>query len=104
LFVATYRAARYQFSLVVVVAVNGRVTEEAADYARQYLADHGVEAVFVVEETESTSALILETAVIHQSNLLIMGGFGRRPFWRIMLGSMVDRMLREFPKPILISR
>jgi len=104
LFVATYRAARYQFPLVVVVAVNGRVTQEAADYARQYLADHGVEAVFVVEETENTSALILETAVIHQSNLLIMGGFGRRPFWRIMLGSLVDQMLREFPKPILISR
>jgi nucleotide-binding universal stress UspA family protein len=48
--------------------------------------------------------VLLETAVTHQSNLLIMGGFGRQPFWRIMLGSLVDRMLREFPEPILISR
>ncbi len=104
LFIATYRAARYQFPLVVVVGINGRVTLESADYARQYLADHGVEATFVVEEVEDAGKLILETAVTYQSNLLIMGGFGRQPFWRIMLGSLVDQMLREFPEPILISR
>mgnify|MGYP001351691081 CR=1 FL=1 len=104
LFVATYRAARYHFPLVVVAGVNGRVTPETADYARQYLLDHGVEAAFVIEAVDDVGELILQTAVTHQSNLLIMGGFGRQPFWRIMLGSLVDRMLQEFPEPILISR
>lgn len=104
LFIATYRAARYHFPLVVVMGMNGRVTAETADYARQYLVDHGVEAEFVMAEVEDVGELILETAVTHQCNLLIMGGFGRQPIWRIMLGSLVDRMLREFPEPILISR
>ena len=104
LFIATYRAARYGFSLVVVVVVNGRVTAETADYARQYLADHGVEAEFVVKHGDDVGDVVLAAAATHQSNLLIMGGFGRQPFWRIMLGSLVDRMLRVFPQPILISR
>ncbi|MBK8931581.1 MAG: universal stress protein [Chloroflexi bacterium] len=104
LFIATYRAARYGFSLVVVVVVNGRVTAETADYARHYLADHGVEAEFVVKHGDDVGDVVLAAAATHQSNLLIMGGFGRQPFWRIMLGSLVDRMLRVFPQPILISR
>ncbi|MBP6470135.1 MAG: universal stress protein [Chloroflexi bacterium] len=104
LFVATYRAARYGFSLVVVVVVNGRVTAETAEYARHYLADHGVEAEFVVKHGDDVGDVVLAAAATHQSNLLIMGGFGRQPFWRIMLGSLVDRMLRVFPQPILISR
>ena len=104
LFIATYRAARYGFSLVVVVLLNERVAADTADEARQYLADHGVEAEFVVQYGDNVGDVLLETAVTHQSNLLIMGGFGRQPFWRIMLGSLVDRMLREFPEPILISR
>ncbi|MBK8985536.1 MAG: universal stress protein [Chloroflexi bacterium] len=104
LFIATYRAARYGFSLVVVVVVNERVTPDTADSARQYLADHGVTAEFVVQYSDNAGEVLLTTAAAHQCNLLIMGGFGRQPFWRIMLGSLVDRMLREFPEPILISR
>ncbi len=104
LFVATYRAVKYGFPLTVVVGVNDRVSADTADHARDYLARHGVTAEFVVEATNDTGTLILETAVTHQCNLLIIGGFGKRPFWRIVLGSLVDRMLLEFPQPILISR
>lgn len=104
LFVATYRAARYHFSLVVLVVVNERVPADTADHARQYLEAHGVEAEIVVQVAEKVGPVILETAVAHDSNLLIMGGFGRQPFWRIVMGSLVDEMLQTFPQPILICR
>jgi nucleotide-binding universal stress UspA family protein len=104
LFVATYRAARYHFSLVVLVVVNERVPVDTADHARQYLQNHGVEAEIIVRVAEKAGPVILETAVAQDSNLLIMGGFGRQPFWRIVLGSLVDEMLQSFPQPILICR
>jgi nucleotide-binding universal stress UspA family protein len=104
LFVATYRAVKYGFPLVVAVSINERVAVDTVDHARAYLEKHGVQAEFVVKVTDDAGAFVLQTAREHQSNLLIMGGFGRQPFWRIVLGSLVDRMLREFPQPLLITR
>ncbi len=104
LFIATYRAVKYGFPLVVLVASNDRVALDTGEKAREYLEKHGVEAEIIVKVSDNAGDLILETAKEYDCNLLIMGGFGRRPFWRIVLGSLVDRMLREFPHPILISR
>jgi hypothetical protein len=33
-----------------------------------------------------------------------MGGFGWQPVMRVMLGSTVEHMLREFKRPMLICR
>lgn len=105
LFIATYRAVKYGFPLVVLVASDDRVAVDTGDKARDYLEKHGVKNYeIIVKQSKNAGELILETAKEHDSNMLIMGGFGRRPFWRIVLGSLVDRMLREFPQPVLISR
>ena len=105
LFIATYRAGKYQYPLVVVVAINDRVAVDTVAKARAYLEKHSIKNYeIIVEQSDNTGDLILRTAATHHCNFLIMGGFGRRPFWRIVLGSLVDRMLREFPHPILISR
>jgi len=105
LFIATYRAVKYGFPLVVLVAADDRVALDTGDKARDYLEKHGVNNFEVlVKVTDDAGDLILETAEKYDCNMLIMGGFGRRPFWRIVLGSLVDRMLREFPHPVLISR
>lgn len=105
LFIATYRAVKYRFPLVVLVASNDRVAADTGDKARNYLEKHGVQNYeIIVKQSDNTGDLILETAQVHHCNMLIMGGFGKRPFWRIVLGSLVDQMLREFPHPILISR
>ncbi len=105
LFIATYRAVKYGFPLVVLVASDERVALDTGDKAREYLERHGVKNYeIIVKVSNNAGDLILETARKYDCNMLIMGGFGRRPFWRIVLGSLVDRMLREFPQPILISR
>lgn len=105
LFIATYRAVKYGFPLVVLVASDERVALDTGDKARSYLEQHGVEDYeIIVKVSDNAGDLILQTAEKYNCNMLIMGGFGRRPFWRIVLGSLVDRMLREFPQPILISR
>jgi nucleotide-binding universal stress UspA family protein len=105
LFIATYRAVKYGFPLVVLVASNDRVAVDTGDKARDYLEKHGVKDYkIIVKQNKKAGKLILKTAKEHDCNMLIMGGFGRRPFWRIVMGSLVDKMLREFPHPILISR
>jgi len=105
LFIATYRAVKYGFPLIVLVASDERVAYDTGEEARAYLERHGVEDFeIIVKISNNAGDLILETAKEYDCNILIMGGFGRRPFWRIVLGSLVDRMLREFPHPVLISR
>jgi nucleotide-binding universal stress UspA family protein len=105
LFIATYRAVKYGFPLVVLVVANDRVAVDVGEQASAYLEKHGVkDATILVKMSDNAGDVILETAAEYDCNILIMGGFGRRPFWRIVLGSLVDRMLREFPEPILISR
>ena len=105
LFIATYRAVKYGFPLVVLIATNDRVALDTGDKARAYLEKHGVQDFkIIMKMSDNAGDLILETAEKYDSNILIMGGFGRRPLMRIVLGSLVDRMLREFPHPVLISR
>jgi nucleotide-binding universal stress UspA family protein len=104
LFVATYLAARWQIGLTVVT-VTSRHTEAAAlEEARTYLTEHGIDwARFVLESGEIGDS-ILRVADEVESDLLIMGSYGRQPLKRLVLGSVVEQMLREFPHPMLICR
>lgn len=104
LFVAAYLWLRWPCSLTVVTVVTENTPPETLDEARVYLEARGVDgAVYVLKEKPIAEA-VLETAVTHDSNLLIMGGFGFGPVKHIMLGSTVDHLLREFKKPMLICR
>ena len=71
--------------------------------AEKYLRDHGVSADYILARGVHVDA-IMETAVARGSNLLLMGGFSAQPVVRYMLGSTVERLLREFWQPILICR
>lgn len=97
LFVATYLACGWQIPLVVVTK------GEALSQARSYLESHGVSATFVAESGPAAE-VILKTAAAHQSNLIIMGGYGFTPMLEVVLGSVVDQILRESPLPLLICR
>ena len=104
LFVATYLASRWPLSLTVVTVETEHTSVEALDRAKVYLEKQGVmDATFVLRQMPIAEA-VLETAVAHEINYLIMGGFGFRPMLHLMLGSTVDEILRRFKHPILICR
>ncbi len=104
LFVATYLAGSWEIPLVVVtVAEKGLAASETLDQARTYLAPHGIEASFV-RASGSVAEAILEMAKAHQSALIIIGGYGHNPVVEVVLGSTVDRVLRQSRKPLLICR
>lgn len=104
LFVATYLAGRWQIPLVTVsVRENSSVTPEVQDRAREYLAANGVGASFVMEEGPPARA-ILGVAEAEQCDLILMGGYGRGPVAEVVIGSLVDSVLRASRWPVLICR
>jgi nucleotide-binding universal stress UspA family protein len=104
LFVATYLAGGWGIPLVVVTVIEtGRTTSAALTRARQYLESHGVEATFV-KESGPVAEAILGTAEAHESELIVMGGYGFSPVLEVVLGSAVDRVLREAGRPMLVCR
>lgn len=104
LYVATYVAARGQVPLVVVtVAEGGQVTSATLDEAGKYLETHGVQAT-VVQEKGPVAEAILKTAVAHDNDLILMGGYGHSPVVEMVIGSTVDKVLRASRQPLLICR
>ncbi len=104
LFVATYLAGRWNIPLVVVTVIEpGRTTSDTLAHAQEYLETHGVQAVFV-KETGPVAEAVLKTAEEHESDLIIMGGYGLGPVLEVVLGSTVDQILRVSRRPMLICR
>jgi nucleotide-binding universal stress UspA family protein len=104
LFVATYLSCQWDITLVVVTVIEtGRTTTETLARAQEYLETHGVQATFV-KEGGSVAETILKTAEEHESDLIIMGGYGLSPVLEVVLGSAVDQVLRTSRQPMLICR
>ncbi|MCP4418257.1 MAG: universal stress protein [Chloroflexi bacterium] len=104
LFVATYLASRWPLSLTVVTVETERTSAAALNRAKVYLEKQGVTDATYILSQEPIASAILETADRHNIDFLIMGGFGFRPVMHLVLGSTVDKILRQFKHPILICR
>lgn len=104
LFVATYLAGTWKIPLTVVtVFESDKVAPETLMAAQVYLEDHQVQAQFAAEKGPVAEA-ILRTVRASQADFIIMGGYGLTPVMEVVLGSTVDRVLRETDKPVLICR
>jgi nucleotide-binding universal stress UspA family protein len=104
LFVATYLAVRWRIPLAVVTVLEpGRASAGTLAEAHNYLAAHDVQAR-TIEARGAVADGILQAAADEQADLLIMGGYGYSPMWEAMLGSAVDRLLRESRQPMLICK
>lgn len=104
LFVATYLASRWPKDVTVVTVETEHTPAETLQEARAYLEKHGVYNARYILKQKPIAEAILDTAVEYNVNFLIIGGFGFRPVMQVVLGSSVDRILREFRHPIFICR
>jgi nucleotide-binding universal stress UspA family protein len=104
LFVSTYLAGRWNAHLSVVTALEeNHTTSETVELARRYLEQHGIDAAYLEKRGDAGQA-ILEAAAESESDLIVMGGYGFDPVLEIVLGSVVDQVLRESCQPVLICR
>ena len=103
LFVAAYIAELWKTDLVVMTLTgSGNVPSEAQDYARAYLELHELKADYVV--TDGPMDTVLEISKERDINLILMGGYSGTAFKEVIIGSMVNNLLRKFEYPILICR
>jgi nucleotide-binding universal stress UspA family protein len=103
LYIAAYLAGRWTIPLVVITVTEKGGSAGPLEEARAYLQTRGVEATFI-----SDRGLVAETVVNaaerHDSNLIIMGGYGYHAVLEVVLGSAVDEVLRTSRRPVLICR
>ncbi len=104
LYVAAYLTLQWRMSLVVVtVRERSRTTDETQVDARHYLEANGITATYVTA-SGPIADVILETAKDHESDVILIGGYGYRPLFEAVLGSTVDQLLRDSDRPLLICR
>ena len=104
LFIAAYVAEEWGSPLVVVMAHDKKgPDEEALNHAQRYLELHEIEAEFVVAQ-EDAATLIMDTAVSHNCDFIIMGGYGAQPVVEAMLGSVANEVLEDTHVPVLICQ
>jgi nucleotide-binding universal stress UspA family protein len=104
LFISAYLAARWKLSLVLVtVPEKGKASQSTCEEASEYLEKRQVEATMVCEKGD-VAELLLGAAREQASNLIVMGGYGSTPMLEMVLGSTVDRVLRESSVPVLLCQ
>jgi nucleotide-binding universal stress UspA family protein len=103
LFVATYIAELWKTHLTVMTLIGrNSVDSSMQNYARDYLELHEVEADYV--KTEGTMDTFLEVSKERNINLILMGGYSGTVLKEVIIGSLVNHLLRKFEYPILICR
>jgi len=104
LFVATYAAAEWGVEVTVVTAhERTRQGQQILKRACRYLSERGVEVRAIASRGGAAEA-IKEIVEASDADLVIMGGYGFGPVMKRVLGSTVDRVLRESSVPVLVCR
>jgi nucleotide-binding universal stress UspA family protein len=82
--------------------LTGNASVSVQDYARAYLEFHELEADYVL--VDGTPDTFLEVSRERDINLILMGGYSGNALKEVVLGSLVNHLLRKFEYPILICQ
>jgi len=105
LYLATYIAAKWQIELSVLTIEHEEVDESIVYHnAKQYISNYAIQANFIRHQPGKRSKIILETAQSNQCDFILMGGYKSSPIIEVVLGSVVDEVLRMSKIPLLICR
>ena len=84
-------------------APNANGPAEGMARARSCLAASQIDAE-IIEDRGPAADAILRAAQEHHCDLIVMGGYSRKPVAEVVFGSTVDAVLRQFPHPVFIVR
>ncbi len=101
LFVAAYMAELWKTRLTVMtLAKGGHVSTPVQEHARAYLELHEVEAEYIF--IEGRVEALLKASRERGVNLILMGGYGGSALKEVVIGSLVNELLRKSEYPVLI--
>ncbi len=104
LFIAVYMANRWDTDLVILsVLPDEKLTAAEMADMRAYLNKNQIDPVYLEAEPPVAQAII-GAAAQENCDLILIGGYGKTPVLEMLLGSVVDEVLRLSPVPILVCR
>lgn len=86
-----------------IVLIGKDEMQSAADEARTYLRDHGVDATLEIRDGDA-AAKIVEYAQDASAGLLVMGAYGHSRVRELLIGSTTTHVVNHAPCPILLCR
>jgi len=89
--------------LTVKKASGGEGKQPAAERARAYLEENGIQAHYIEEDGQPARAVVLNAEEV-RAGFIIMGGYESGPLRESILGSTLDFVLRSTRRPVLICR
>jgi nucleotide-binding universal stress UspA family protein len=105
LYIAAYLSQAWNAQLtVLILEESGQDTEEIQTTAQNYLENQNISAEYCLRESDDRPKTILNAALEFQCDLILMGGYKAAPLVEIVLGSVVDEILRGTKIPVLICR
>ena len=104
MYIAAYLGSQHQASLKVLVSSDGlNNSENILIETKEYLSSFPIDINYRVTES-SIAEEIKQLQQNGEINFVLIGGYGNKPIVDVMLGSVVDQVLREIQLPILICR
>ena len=104
LFIAAYFGAQHGSTVKVLTSVIGAGNPDLIqEEAKKYLARFPLNSQYIISQV----AVSEQISIIHQTediDLILIGGYSGSTLIDVMLGSAVDKVLREIQLPILICR
>jgi hypothetical protein len=105
LYIAAYMAGKWGIRLTVLsIEVDSDSAWELQKSARHYLTEKNILAEYITHQTGDFAEIILKTASEKQCDLILIGGYKATPLVEVVLGSIVDDVLRVTEIPLLICR
>ncbi|MCP4142927.1 MAG: universal stress protein [Chloroflexi bacterium] len=105
LYLAAYLGSKWgiQISVLVIEHEEGNA-ELLHSEAEAYLAKHELQVNYIRHEAGLRSEIILNTAKENGCDFILMGGYKSSSVVEVVLGSVVDEVLRKTEIPLLICR
>jgi nucleotide-binding universal stress UspA family protein len=104
LYLSAYMASKWGLNLTVITVIEpGKVNEKTILKAKDYLENLDISAQYIIESGQVVRN-ILDKAESGNYDLMIVGGYGKKPFFEIVLGTSVDKIIQQCSIPIFICR
>lgn len=104
LFVLRHMLNCWRVEGTLLTVEGGRATQETLEQAWRYIQETGGPPAPARYELGEPAEVILRVMDEEKADLLLLGGYGYQPLLKAILGSTVDRVLREAWFPVLICQ
>jgi nucleotide-binding universal stress UspA family protein len=89
--------------MVMTVLEFGQAKQQALAKAKDYLAQHEVEASFLQTRGRVADG-ILQAAAVHESDLILLGSYRYNALVEPLLGGVLDQLLKNSQTPLLVCK